>query len=418
MDPVFGWAMGRLDDHIDRSKPRRAWNKVAEQGATLHARATGSSCSPRARARAAAGAYKTGATRLAITVPATPVVPIADDLVALLAAQASCCPGVVDVSIGRPIAPAGREPDEMMREVERWIETEMRRLDPEAYIGGAPAAQPRKLRAHAARPHPPTPSSSRCSTWRCRRTQPADIPAPCAVPPRPSPRRPLRRRRTTRRPSATRRPTARSACASTWWPTRFKRVRRRSIGFIVGAEGPVGERAALGRPRRHREPRCAREPTGSCASCASSGAQPSLSSSAHRLARRRGRALPRRDGARWCSTREPPARCSTTMRRPLPGVPRLTLHVGLPHHRAARADPRCGAELAAAPGAAHLPGARRAFRRTARRALHAPRALRRRRRAGAAPVPTARCASTGGWCTSRCRPSTTSSPTSSPTCAR
>ena len=37
------------------------------------------------------------------------------------------------ISIGKPISPQGREPDEMMREVEAWIETEMRRLDPEAY---------------------------------------------------------------------------------------------------------------------------------------------------------------------------------------------------------------------------------------------------------------------------------------------
>ena len=29
----------------------------------------------------------------------------------------------------------GRQPDELMREVEAWIETEMRRLDPDAYVG-------------------------------------------------------------------------------------------------------------------------------------------------------------------------------------------------------------------------------------------------------------------------------------------
>jgi 1-acyl-sn-glycerol-3-phosphate acyltransferase len=40
---------------------------------------------------------------------------------------------MVDVSIGKPIPSAGREPDELMREVEAWIEAEMRRLDPEAY---------------------------------------------------------------------------------------------------------------------------------------------------------------------------------------------------------------------------------------------------------------------------------------------
>ena len=42
-------------------------------------------------------------------------------------------PGVIDVSIGKPIASTGRQPDELMREVETWIEGEMRRLDPEAY---------------------------------------------------------------------------------------------------------------------------------------------------------------------------------------------------------------------------------------------------------------------------------------------
>ena len=37
------------------------------------------------------------------------------------------------MSIGPAIASEGRSPDEMMREVEAWIEAEMRRLDPDAY---------------------------------------------------------------------------------------------------------------------------------------------------------------------------------------------------------------------------------------------------------------------------------------------
>jgi 1-acyl-sn-glycerol-3-phosphate acyltransferase len=40
---------------------------------------------------------------------------------------------VIDISIGAPIEPAGRSAEDLMREVERWIETEMRRLDPEGY---------------------------------------------------------------------------------------------------------------------------------------------------------------------------------------------------------------------------------------------------------------------------------------------
>ena len=43
--------------------------------------------------------------------------------------------GMVDVSIGVPIPTQGREPEELMQEVSRWIESEMRRLDPEAYSG-------------------------------------------------------------------------------------------------------------------------------------------------------------------------------------------------------------------------------------------------------------------------------------------
>ena len=42
-------------------------------------------------------------------------------------------PGVIDISIGKPIAVEGRKPDELMREVETWIEAEMRRIDPAAY---------------------------------------------------------------------------------------------------------------------------------------------------------------------------------------------------------------------------------------------------------------------------------------------
>ena len=37
------------------------------------------------------------------------------------------------MSIGHPIPSVGRQPDELMREVETWIEAEMHRLDPEAY---------------------------------------------------------------------------------------------------------------------------------------------------------------------------------------------------------------------------------------------------------------------------------------------
>ncbi len=134
--PFFGWAMARMDMiHIDRSKRTEAWNKVAAQGKRLFAQGVWVIMFPEGTRieRGQRGTYKTGASRLAIDA-GVPIVPIA-------ATSARCWPrksfllrpGVVDISIGKPIASAGRKPDELMREVETWIEAEMQRLDPEAY---------------------------------------------------------------------------------------------------------------------------------------------------------------------------------------------------------------------------------------------------------------------------------------------
>lgn len=134
--PFFGWAMARLDMiHIDRRKRAEAWSKVAAQGRRLAAQGNWVIMFPEGTrvARGAKGEYKTGGTRLAVET-GQPVVPIA-------VTSARCWPrksfllrpGVIDIAIGRPIPSQGREPAELMREVEGWIEAEMRRLDPEAY---------------------------------------------------------------------------------------------------------------------------------------------------------------------------------------------------------------------------------------------------------------------------------------------
>ena len=140
--PFFGWAMGRLDMiHIDRSKRAEAWAKVAEEGARLMGEGVWVIMFPEGTrtTRGSQGVYKSGATRLAVAT-GKPVVPIA-------VTSAKCWPrksfllrpGMIDVSIGRPIPAVGRDPDDLMREIERWIETEMRRLDPDAY---PPLGQP------------------------------------------------------------------------------------------------------------------------------------------------------------------------------------------------------------------------------------------------------------------------------------
>ena len=135
--PFFGWAMARLDMiHIDRSRRAEAWNRVAEQGRRFMATGHWVIMFPEGtRApRGGRGVYKVGGTRLAIAT-GRPVLPIA-------VTSGRCWPrksfvlrpGVIDVSVGRPIPSDGRAPDELMREVETWIEAEMERLDPEAYV--------------------------------------------------------------------------------------------------------------------------------------------------------------------------------------------------------------------------------------------------------------------------------------------
>ena len=79
------------------------------------------------------GTYKSGGTRLACET-GVPVIPVAVSSAKVWPRKAFIKrPGVVDVSIGPAISSVGRKPDELMREVEAWIEAEMRRLDPEAY---------------------------------------------------------------------------------------------------------------------------------------------------------------------------------------------------------------------------------------------------------------------------------------------
>ncbi|HEY0886748.1 MAG TPA: lysophospholipid acyltransferase family protein [Ramlibacter sp.] len=134
--PFFGWAIGRLDMiHIDRSQRAQAFNKVVEQGKRLLAQGIWIIMFPEGTRipRGQQGTYKSGGTRLAIQTGA-PVIPIAVTSAKVWPRKAFVKrPGVVDVSIGPPIPSAGREADELMREVEHWIEAEMRRLDPQAY---------------------------------------------------------------------------------------------------------------------------------------------------------------------------------------------------------------------------------------------------------------------------------------------
>ena len=144
--PFFGWSIGSLDMiHIDRKHGSRAFHKVVEQGKRLLAQGIWVIMFPEGTrvARGEVGDYKTGATRLAI-MTGVPVVPIA-------VTSAKCwprksfvkTPGVVDVSIGPMISTEGRKHEELMEEVQAWIEGEMHRLDPQGYAAYAAVSTPK-----------------------------------------------------------------------------------------------------------------------------------------------------------------------------------------------------------------------------------------------------------------------------------
>ena len=139
--PFFGWSIGSLDMiHIDRSQKARAFVHVIKRGKQLLGQGVWVIMFPEGTRipRGEKGKYRSGGTRLAIECGA-PVIPIA-------VTSAKCWPrkafikkpGIVDISIGPAIPSVGRKPDELMREVEAWIEAEMVRLDPEAYPSGQP----------------------------------------------------------------------------------------------------------------------------------------------------------------------------------------------------------------------------------------------------------------------------------------
>jgi 1-acyl-sn-glycerol-3-phosphate acyltransferase len=135
--PFFGWSMARLDMiHIDRESRAAAMKHVIEQGLRVLSHGTWVLMFPEGTRmqRGEQGTYQTAGTRLAVEA-GVPVIPIA-------VATGRCWPrsgfvkhaGVVRVAIGPAIDSTGRDPKALMREVQAWIEAEMRRIDPEAYV--------------------------------------------------------------------------------------------------------------------------------------------------------------------------------------------------------------------------------------------------------------------------------------------
>ena len=141
--PFFGWALGLLRMiHIDRKEGKYAFASVIKQGRRRMSEGAWVIMFPEGTRTPVGkqGKYKTGGARFALEAGA-PVVPIAHNAGRVWPRNSFIkYPGVVTVSIGKPIDTTGMTPDQLNRRVETWIEAEMRRIDPSAYADAGTGA--------------------------------------------------------------------------------------------------------------------------------------------------------------------------------------------------------------------------------------------------------------------------------------
>jgi 1-acyl-sn-glycerol-3-phosphate acyltransferase len=130
--PFFGWGLAMLSPiAIDRSSGARALKRTLEQGRERLAQGFSIVVFPEGTRSApgATGTFQVGGAWLAAQSRA-PVVPVAHN-------AGRCWPrkafikhaGTITVSIGPVVPSAGRKAPEIMRDVERWINEEKRRIE-------------------------------------------------------------------------------------------------------------------------------------------------------------------------------------------------------------------------------------------------------------------------------------------------
>jgi 1-acyl-sn-glycerol-3-phosphate acyltransferase len=139
--PFFGWGIALLRMvHIDRARGTDAFESVVRQGTQRMKEGRWIIMFPEGTRTPVgkAGRYKTGGPRLAIRM-GVPVVPIAHNAGEFWPKKhLPRGPGVITVSIGKPIESTGRTPEQLTSAVESWIESEMRRISPHAYADVSP----------------------------------------------------------------------------------------------------------------------------------------------------------------------------------------------------------------------------------------------------------------------------------------
>ncbi|HEY8353782.1 MAG TPA: lysophospholipid acyltransferase family protein [Methylophilaceae bacterium] len=130
--PFFGWGLAMTSPiAIDRSAGREALKQLTAQGKDRLKQGfwvivfpEGTRVAPGSR-----GKYHIGGAWLA-THTGTDVVPVAHNAGEFWPKNAFLKkPGTITVSIGQPIPSAGLKPDQLNRQVEDWIESEMTRLE-------------------------------------------------------------------------------------------------------------------------------------------------------------------------------------------------------------------------------------------------------------------------------------------------
>lgn len=129
--PFFGWGLAMLSPiAIDRSSRRQALQQLVEQGVERLAAGFCIVIFPEGTRipHGNRGNYRPGGARLAVQT-GTMVLPVAHNAGLCWPRNAFLKrPGLITVSIGAPINPAGIDADVLAKRVEEWIETEMLQL--------------------------------------------------------------------------------------------------------------------------------------------------------------------------------------------------------------------------------------------------------------------------------------------------
>ncbi len=135
--PFFGWALASMKMiHINRGDREKARAAVAAQGVEVLKGGRWIAIFPEGTRtpRGSFKPYRKGGVRLAINTQ-TDILPVAQNSGAIWPRKTFLKkPGLITLSIGPVISVAGKTEEQLQHEVEAWIEGEMRRLDPTAYV--------------------------------------------------------------------------------------------------------------------------------------------------------------------------------------------------------------------------------------------------------------------------------------------